>query len=132
MLLSNETILLLIAFIGIAGIIVVAIGGNYADTVQSIKTISDQKNNKLQESIDILDITINDSNGFTAYITLANRSKDMVIITHLLDSNGVDVSGCHSPLQIDIDEIITIRCEFPQRQDLFLVTSNYNIISISL
>lgn len=142
MLLSNESILLLVGFIGIAGIIVFAISGNYEDTVQSIKSLSDQKNNKLQESIDILDIIITDDGKFTAYITLANKGVRTITITHFLDSDGGDITGCTSngvslgganELIIEnVNDIVIVKCVFDQKKDLYLITSNYNIIHISL
>ena len=129
MLLANESLLMLVALVGISGIVVLAIGNNYTSTIQSINTISDSRNAQSLEDIEIIDVQKNDS---TIYAIISNRSA-AVTFTEFWDESGRDVVCSDGAGTLDILEMpaystITISCI--SDSDVILLTSNYNIIRI--
>ena len=76
---------MLIGFIGIASIIVYAIGKNYGDTVEAITFFGDVRQRSLLETVQILDIQIQID---TLYTIIANHSFDAVTFTRFSDAGG--------------------------------------------
>ena len=120
---------MLVALVGISGIVVLAIGNNYTSTIQSINTISDSRNAQSLEDIEIIDVQKNDS---TIYAIISNRSA-AVTFTEFWNESGGDVVCSDGAGTLDILEMpaystITISCI--SDSDVILLTSNYNIIRI--
>lgn len=140
MILSNEAVLLLIGFIGIASIVIFVITENYNDTIQSVAFLTESKQNALSEIIGILDIQTKDD---TVFVMLVNHSisNNNVTITKFWDKDGNDISGmCQDSkgaingtrYTIPMDTVVTISCTFTSPpHDIALLTENYNVIYIS-
>ena len=75
---------MLIGFIGIASIIVYAIGKNYGDIVEAITFFGDTRQRSLLETVQILDI----QTGRHPYTVIANHSFDAVTFTRFSDAGG--------------------------------------------
>ena len=136
--LSNEAVLMLIGFIGIASIVVYAISENYGDTVEAITFLGDAKQRSLSETVQILDIQVQ---GSTTYAIIANHSFDAVTFTQFWDADGNDISHmCRdrngtfdvAPLVIASFDTAHILCTFTGvPSGIILLTENYNIVHIS-
>lgn len=140
MILSNEAVLLLVGFIGIASIVIFVISENYHDTIESIAFLTDTKQRALSEAVEILDIQATNN---TVFVMLVNRSitQDDVTFTKFWDKDGNDIaSACRdgngiinsTRYVVPADIVITISCTFnAEPYDIVLLTENYNIIHVS-
>ena len=138
MILSNEAVLMLIGFIGIASIVVYAISENYGDTVDAITFLGNAKQRSLSETVQILDIQVQEN---TVYAIIANHSFDAVTFTQFWDADGNDISQmCQDrngtfdvvPLTILPSDTAHILCTFPGvPSGIILLTENYNMVHIS-
>ena len=132
MILANESLLISIAFLGIASLVVFAIGNNYDGVIESINTVGNLKNAKIAESIDVMDVQ---KDGHTSYIILSNRSDRAVKFTDFWDEQGdnitcFDSNGTLEELEMSAHLTVTISCIVNGTSDVILLSENYNIIRI--
>ena len=133
MLLANESLLMTVAFVGLAGVIVVIIGDDYGDTIQAINSMSDSRSAGIAESVGVLDVQ---KGGNTAYIILSNHSEDAVALIGFWDEDGdelvcSDSGGVLEGLQIPAGGTVTISCAISGTH-VIVSTANYNLIRIKI
>ena len=132
MLLANESMIMLVIFIGIAAIIVGAINANYDDTIKSIDKIGESKTAQISESVIILDV--NRSEGKT-YAILSNRAEHALVLTEFWDHDGTDItcdigkSMNPDSITIPADGIVTLSCNVGSG-DIVMMSENYSLIRI--
>ncbi len=133
--LSNEMILLMVGFVGIAGIMLVAIGNSYDDTIQSIQHMTETAESRMQERIGILDVQSMNENTF---VTIVNYAQRPVTITEFWDEDGSEILCKDSSGALDDRDFVipansdrTIHCIQDEKRDIILLSANYNIVRIS-